>query len=130
MTKSSQSHQVNQHHMKASLANLSEHDSSSDDQSPPISPLRLPQLSSSNSSIFSWTSASQGSNSSDSMDVDQCNSKEDRASYNTKFAKYHLETYRQNDRMRWNFDFDHNRPLDDSAHHRPSSARYQWEPAV
>lgn len=127
MTKSSQSHQVN--HLKASLTNLSDQDSSSDDQSPPISPLRLPQLSSSNSSIFSWTTASQGSHSTDSMDLDQCNSKEDRATYNTKFARYHLETYRQNDRMRWNFDFDHNRPLDDS-HHHPTSPRYQWEPSV
>ena len=70
---------------------------------------------------------SNGSSSSSSL----CNSKEDRATYNTKFAKHHLDTYRQNDRMRWNFDFDHNRPLDDNHHHHHQSVpRYQWEPAI
>ena len=106
-----------------------------DDQSPPMSPLRLPQLSSSSSSISSWSSSSQNSQSSDDGDNNinsQCNnSKEDRSTYNTKFARYHLETYRQNDRMRWNFDFDHNRPLDDTHHHHHQTvARYQWEPAI
>lgn len=99
------------------------------DQSPPLSPIRMPQLSSSSSSIASWSSSSAFSSS--SSEEGECNSngmsKEDRATYNTKFARYHLETYRQNDRMRWNFDFDHNRPLDD--HHHSSGARYQWEPA-
>lgn len=104
------------------------------DQSPPMSPLRLPQLSSSSSSIASWSS-SQTSQLSEFSDLGECNSKEDRSSYNTKFARYHLESYRQNDRMRWNFDFEHNRPLDDShhhPHHHPTvgHGRYQWEPAV
>lgn len=101
-----------------------------EDQSPPMSPLRLPQLSSSSSSIYSWSS-SQGSGKMSDDDDSQplCNSKEDRSSYNTKFAKYHLESYKKNDRIRWNFDFDHNRPLDDSHHHHHQTvARYQWKP--
>ena len=106
----------------------------SDDQTPPISPLRSPQLSSSSSSISSWGGlSSQGSQlsiddgeNSNGSSSSQCNSKD---TYNTKFARYHLETYRQNDRMRWNFDFDHNRPLEDSHHHHHQTVpRYQWEP--
>lgn len=104
-----------------------------EDQSPPMSPLRLPQLSSSSSSIYSWSS-SQGSGHISSGDDDSqplCNSKEDRSNYNTKFAKYHLETYKKNDRIRWNFDFDHNRPLGDSNHnHHQTVARYQWKPDI
>lgn len=83
------------------------------------------------SSIASWSQSSSLSSgkSSECLDVDQCNSKEVESSYNTKFARYHLETYRQNDRLRWNFDFDHNRPLDDNHHHHHQTvARYQWEP--
>lgn len=133
-----------------------------EDHSPPVSPLRLPQLSSSQTSISSWQSSSSqpasalpvlssssssssssqrsshsksSSQSSLSFDFDAddhlCNSKEDRASYNTKFARYHLETYRQNDRMRWNFDFDHNAPLDDAHHHHNSHTvanKYHWKP--
>lgn len=145
MTKSQQAHQTSQqHHLKAnaiSTHNMSDQDqaSSSDDQSPPISPLRSPQLSSSNSSIWSWSSSSQSSQSSNSDPLEfdpqqQCNSKEERSSYNTKFARYHLETYKQNDRLRWNFDFDHNRPVDDNTHHHHRhatvAARYQWDPAI
>lgn len=138
-------------HLKETSSSQSSSNSSSsltldrdDDQSPPLSPLRLPSsqksLSSSNSSISSWKSSHQllGSQSSDDGDSNHsigsavsCNSKDDRSTYNTKFARYHLETYRQNDRMRWNFDFDHNRPLDDSHHHHHQTVpRYQWEPAI
>lgn len=129
------------HHrpIKTSISSLPG-DRDDDDQSPPNSPLRLPQIFSSNSSISSWSSSSRASESS-SEDGDACNnnsnatttgnSKEDRMSYSTKFARYHLETYRQNDRMRWNFDFEHNRPLDDQHHHHHQTvARYQWEPAI
>lgn len=117
------------HHLKVPPLTLVEHQD--DDQSPPMSPLRLPQLSSSSSSISSWSSSSQASQSSDDGDMMQCNGKEDRSTYNTKFAKHHLETYRQNDRMRWNFDFNHNRPLDDDHHqHHQVVARYKWEPAI
>lgn len=99
-----------------------------EDQSPPMSPLRLPQLSSSSSSIYSWSSSQGSGHISDDDSQPLCNSKEDRSSYNTKFAKYHLETYRKNDRIRWNFDFDHNRPLDDSHHHHHQTVpRYQWK---
>lgn len=120
--------------IKTSISSLPG-DRDDDDQSPPNSPLRLPQNPfSSNSSISSWSSSSRASESSE--DGDACNntnnnSKEDRMSYSTKFARYHLETYRQNDRMRWNFDFEHNRPLDDQHHHHHQTvARYQWEPAI
>lgn len=146
------------HHMKSSLsaaaaaaavaaassfASGHHHSSSSeheDSNSPPMSPLRLPQLSSSSSSISSWpfcdhNRASHSSQSSEDGDSQPAlcnsNSKEDRSSYNTKFARYHLETYRRNDQMRWNFDFDHNRPLDEQHHHHhQTAARYQWEPAI
>lgn len=118
------------------------------DESPPLSPLRLQQLSPSASSISSWSSASQASQLSDDgtggelhsplmgPGSSSCNSNGSNASssketYNTKFARYHLETYRQNDRLRWNFDFDHNRPLEDSHHHNHQTvARYQWEPDI
>lgn len=130
---SSGHHNHNHNHPRSAMGSVSSEHDDRDDQSPPMSPLRLPQLSSSSSSIASW--ASQGSQISsedgDSQPASGCNSKEDRAAYNTKFARYHIETYRQNDRMRWNFDFDHNRPLDDNHHHHHHAvARYQWEPAI
>lgn len=54
-----------------------------------------------------------------------CNYKEERSAYNSKFARYHIESYKQHDRMRWNFDFDHNKPLDNSS---PTSVgRFDWD---
>lgn len=85
--------------------------------------------SSSLSSSWSQSCSLTGAKSSECLDGEQCNSKEVESSYNTKFARYHLETYRQNDRLRWNFDFDHNRPLDENHHHHHQAvARYQWQP--
>lgn len=144
MTKNHQHQSNSVHRLKPAALNVAtlsgERDNLDEDQSPPMSPLRLPQLSSSSSSISSWSSSSQASQSGSEDGCElggssQCNSssssKEERASYNTKFARYHLETYRQNDRMRWNFDFDHNRPLEESHHHHHQTvARYQWEPAI
>lgn len=136
--------------------------------------LRLPQLSSSNSSISSWSSRASNHSIDDDYDFlsasnhttdhhshhfnplsasGLCNnndrshngsqsslsqlstssssSSSQKESYNTRFAKYHLETYRQQDRNRWNFDFDHNKPLDsDNRSQSPSSSRFQWEPAL
>lgn len=137
-------------------------DSLGEDQSPPISPLRLQQLSPSGSSISSWTSSLSQASQLSIDAIDQfnpqfhndhhnnhspiglptsllCNSDSNgstrssgggKETYNTKFARRHLDAYRQNDRMRWNFDFDHNRPLDQeqSNHHQASIPRYQWEP--